>query len=161
MSKGVRRSGTPESRKRTPPEGKRFKPGQSGNPAGRPRNEVSITYWLKEFGAMTTSQVAEVCQLFAKELRAADSGDLPLSAIVALRAWMSQINEPQPGMFGHLLDRIDGEVGADNKNTVKLLVEYVNDWRGAGIASDAASGATVRDGEPEAVQPHSSGETVA
>ncbi len=94
--------------KRVP--GRPFQKGQSGNPGGRPKGAVSVTHWLREWGAMTTAQAAELCTLYAKELRKANSGDIPLAGVAALRVWMSVINEPSPGLIAHILDRIDGPV---------------------------------------------------
>ena len=90
--------------------GKPFQKGQSGNPGGRPKGAVSVTHWLREWGAMTTAQAAELCTLYAKELRKHDSGDIPLAGVAALRVWMSIIDEPSPGLIAHILDRIDGPV---------------------------------------------------
>ena len=98
------------SQGRKPPEGKRFQKGKSGNPGGKPKNAVSVTHWLREWGSMTTAQAAELCTLYAKELRLHNSGDIPLAGVAALRVWMSIIDEPSPGLIAHILDRIDGPV---------------------------------------------------
>ncbi len=84
--------------------------GKSGNPGGRPKGAVSVTHWLREWGSMTTAQAAELCTLYAKELRLHNSGDIPLAGVAALRVWMSIIDEPSPGLIAHILDRIDGPV---------------------------------------------------
>jgi hypothetical protein len=134
-----------------PGNSKGFKPGQSGNPSGRPKNEVSLTYWLKEWGAMTTGQAADHCQLFAKELRQNNSGDLPIAAMGALRIWMSVLSEPASGLVGHLLERIDGVAGKDEPSKMVLMVEYVNNWRGNDSSANASSGATAHDDEPQKI----------
>jgi hypothetical protein len=110
--------------------GKPFAKGNSGNHEGRPRNAVSITYWLKQFGAMTTDQVAEACKLYAAEFKKNDAGELPLAAVLALRMWMALINEPSPGLFSELLDRIDGKVTqkmeTEQRGTLTVRVKYVD-----------------------------------
>lgn len=106
-----------------------FQPGQSGNPAGRPPNENSITYWLREFSGMTGKQAAKLCKLWAKELEKGGD-DLPMAGLVALKTVMSLINEPTPGLLGHALDRIDGsveqKVKTDGTGTQTIEVVYVN-----------------------------------
>jgi hypothetical protein len=110
--------------------GKPFAKGSSANPGGRPRNAVSITYWLREFGAMTTEQVAEACKLYAAEFKKNDAGELPLAAVLALRMWMALINDPSPGLFSELLDRIDGKVTqkmeTEQSGTLTVRVKYVD-----------------------------------
>jgi len=98
-----------EVKKRAP--GKPFAKGDDPrrNPGGRPRDAVSLTHWLREWGAMTPEQAAELCTTYARELRQA-KGDIPLAAFAALRVWLAVINEPSPGLFAQLLDRIDGPV---------------------------------------------------
>lgn len=108
-----------------PPVEHRFKPGQSGNPSGRPKSKVSITHWLNEFGAMTTAEAAKACELYAKELRKHNGGDVPIVGLIALRALMQLIDEPTPGLFGHILDRIDGEVGAAPDGAKKMTIRVV------------------------------------
>lgn len=76
---------------------------------GRPKDEASITYWMKQFAGMTPVQVADYCEVFAKELRK-HPGELPIAGVIAVRALMQAMDEPQPGMFGHVLDRTEGPV---------------------------------------------------
>lgn len=106
-----------------------FKPGQSGNPSGRPPNEKSITFWLREFSGMTSKEAAKLCVSWAKELNAVNS-DLPMAALVALRSIMSLVSEPTPGLLGHALDRVDGtleqKLKTDGANTQTIEVVYVN-----------------------------------
>lgn len=101
-----------------------WKKGQSGNPGGRPKGAVSVTHWLREWGSMTTAQAAELCTLYAKELRLHNSGDIPLAGVAALRVWMSLIDEPSPGLIAHVLDRIDGPVKQKiEMECAKLLIK--------------------------------------
>lgn len=143
------------TRRSAPPEGKRWKKGESGNPAGRPPDQNRIGYWLKEWGAMTSEQAAKLCKLYSAELRKADTGDLPLASILALRVWMSVMNEPTPGLFSELMDRTEGKVTIPVKNyntgTTTFKIEYVNDWRSVDTSAQPASGTAARDEESEAV----------
>jgi hypothetical protein len=123
-----------------------IKGGTSPNPSGRPKNETSITYWLHEFGGMTSEQVAELAGVYAREFKQLKTGDVPLAAIVALRAYMSLINDITPGMFGHVLDRVDGavtqKIAGDDQSPLTIRVEYVKRFNTTthGTSSDAGSG---------------------
>jgi hypothetical protein len=128
------------TRKRTPPEGKRWKKGESGNPAGRPPDQNRIGYWLKEWGGMTSEQAAKLCKLYSAELRKADTGELPLASILALRVWMSLMNEPTPGLFAEVMDRLEGKVTqtVDQKNSGDMTIKVVyvkRDHSGTGGAA--------------------------
>lgn len=117
------------AKNREPPVESRFKKGQSGNPSGRPKGAVSVTHWLREWGSMTTAQAAELCTLYAKELRKHDSGDIPLAGVAALRVWMSIVDEPSPGLLSHVLDRIDGavETKVNSSGETRITVVYEDD----------------------------------
>lgn len=102
-----------------------WKPGQSGNPGGRPKSAVSLVHWMREFGGMTTEQVADKAGDLGREFRRVKTGDLPLVALAALKAWAAIISEPTPGLFGQFLDRIDGEVGADSEGAKRMTIRVI------------------------------------
>lgn len=111
---------------------RRKKMGAAANPNGRPPNESSVTYWMRQFAGMSPIQVAEYCEVFAKELRKRP-GELPIAGVIAARILMQQMDEPQPGVLGHLLDRTDGpvkqqvEVSGEHQHRIEIV--YVDDWR--------------------------------
>lgn len=107
-------------------DARRTKTGAAANPNGRPKDQASITYWLKQFAGMSPVQVAEHCEVYAKELRK-HPGELPIAGVIAARMLMQQMDEPQPGVLGQVLDRTDGPV--ENHVTV---------------AGDAAAPLTIR-----------------
>lgn len=110
---------------------------------GRPENESSITYWMRQFASMTPVQVADYCEVFAKELRK-HPGDLPIAGVIAVRALMQQMDDPQPGMFGHVIDRIDGALDQSvtvNGNDEKPLTIHIIREGGYAEPSEPASGA--------------------
>ena len=76
---------------------------------GRQPNEKSIAFWLQKFAGMTGVELAELCAIYARELRRAGD-ELPLAALVAIRVLMSLINDPDARLLGQALDRIDGKV---------------------------------------------------
>lgn len=115
------------------PRGKPFQPGtdERRNAGGRPLNEQSITYWLREFGKLSPSQVADLFDTYAKELRKV-KGDMSLFAHIAIRALMAQINEPSPGLLAQILDRTEGkvkdqvEVSGENGAPLKIVIQYAD-----------------------------------
>lgn len=120
------------------------KPFQKGtdprrNPGGRPRDAISLAHWLREWGGMTPEQAGEMCATYARELKAV-KGDVPLAALAALRVWIAVINEPSPGLFSQLLDRIDGpvvnksEISGPNGEPNKLIIEVVRHGNANGAA---------------------------
>ena len=111
-----------------------WKPGQSGNPGGRPKNEQSISYWMSEYGQMTPAQLADLCIQYASELKKV-KGEMSMFAHIAIRALMGQINEPTPGLFALILDRTEGKVkdkleltGAEGGPVVVTTIEVVKDY---------------------------------
>lgn len=117
-------------RKKTIPKSA-WKPGQSGNPGGRPKAQKSITYWLDEFGNQTPASLANDLLDYAKQLRQL-KGELPIFGHVAIRTLMAIINEPDARLLAQVLDRTEGKVPD------KLMV---SDWRqdaqAAGLDPDA------------------------
>lgn len=79
--------------------GRPFQPGQSGNPGGRPKSEVSITAWLKK-----------IC---------ADENEAEALA----RAIINQAKEGNSAAIKAVLDRVDGAVVQE----VRAKVETASD----------------------------------
>ncbi len=118
----------PESRQKT---GKRtankttWKPGQTGNPGGRPKSEVSLTAWMRDILSMTSEQAAKLCEQYARDFRQIKTGDVPMVGVVAIRVVQSVINDPPPGLVGQIWDRIDGkvkdEIDAKGDITIRVI----------------------------------------
>ena len=103
-----------------PPKGKPFVKGAaSPNPAGRPKDAASVTYWLKTFAGMSPVEVAEHCEIYAKELRR-KTGNMTTAAIIAARAIMTLMDETDPKVLAQLLDRTDGKLATTLD---------IHDWR--------------------------------
>ncbi len=108
-----------------PPKGKRFVKGApSPNPHGRPKDEASVTYWLKTFSGMSPIEVAEHCEIYAHELRR-KKGNMTTAAIIAARVIMTLMDETEPKVLGQLLDRTDGKLAT---------AIDIHDWREAAKA---------------------------
>lgn len=110
-----------------------WKPGESGNPGGRPKNEISLTHWVKEIGAMTSEGAANLCEQYARDFRQVKTGDVPLIGVVAIRIYQTIINDAPPGLTGQLWDRIDGtvetKVNTTGETTFKVVYEGEDDDR--------------------------------
>src|SRR3990167_10273800 len=101
----------PENRKKTAkPRGRPWPAGVSGNPGGRPKiTDNSITYWLRLYLGMSPSQVADAAETFAKELRKFKT-PMPTAAVIAVNAVNALMNDPDPRLLAHVLDRTDGKL---------------------------------------------------
>lgn len=98
---------------------------------GRKPNPQSITYWLKEFGNMSPAAVADLCDVYAKELR--KGGDkITLFGLVAVRLLMAQVDEPDVALLGLLLDRTEGPL------TKSIDVTWQSELEKNGINPSAA-----------------------
>lgn len=118
-----------------PPVETRFKPGQSGNPSGRPKvgRPVSTAYaeLLDTPGETLKAQLEEFRRRRGDKFCAAD-----MVAIGMLTSAVNPSNRGQTAAAGEITDRTEGKVpsttvlsGADGG---PLRVEWVNDWRNAG-----------------------------
>lgn len=122
-----------------PPEETRWKPGQSGNPAGHPKGyypisaaEADLLSWpLEEVvkPLLAEGLEAKIPAVYRRRLKAAH-----LVAIGRLRAAADEENRSGVASAEHLADRTEGKVvnptalfGVDGG---PLKVEWVNDWRG-------------------------------
>lgn len=110
-----------------------WKKGQSGNPAGAPKRGESWAEIIKRIGDMTPEEAASKFGKVAQELRAMPGG-VSLKELVVMRVYASMLFEPAPGLFGHLLDRVDGAVtqkieGDGTQTIVRVVYE-----RGGGEA---------------------------
>ena len=77
-----------------PKEDTQFKPGQSGNPTGRPKKEYCLTDILKEQGNNEDVEIEEGVLISRKQA-------------IAQKLWSMAMNG-DPIMLRYLYDRIDG-----------------------------------------------------
>ena len=109
---------------------KPWKPGQSGNPKGRPPKGETWKDLIRQIGAMTGNEVAEWFATFAPQFRKV--GDVQLKTAVIARAYLASINEPNGSVLKMLASYDDGlppqavEVGGSDK-PIRVRVEYVDD----------------------------------
>ena len=84
-------------------------PGQSGNPAGRPKRGQSWAELIREIGEMTPISASDKCISIARELRKL-GGDATLKELVVLRCYVQMLMEPQPSMLVAMMNRADGMI---------------------------------------------------
>jgi len=119
---------TSKSGKRKPKTA--WKKGQSGNPKGAPkRGESWAEVWTK-IGNMTPAEAAAYAKEVAGQLAKIKS-TLTLKEAVALRVFLSLMNEPTAGILNAIMDRTDGRpaqpvIGADG-GPINVIVEYAED----------------------------------
>jgi hypothetical protein len=134
----------PKQRKRPGP-GKPFVKGDPRiNLSGRPKKQESITSWLRAWLEMTPKAAAKLATAYSKQLMAADSGDVPMAGIVALRVIMDITNDPAAGsrLFATIMDRLEGKLPTTIRTWRDDLIEAI---KSGDITWDSAEAALGRD----------------
>lgn len=114
------------------------------NKGGRPKSQQSITAWLHSWLDMTPLQAAKLATAYAKQLKEADSGDVPMAGIVALRVIMDITNDPAAGsrLFATIMDRLEGKLPTTIRTWRDDLIEAI---KSGDITWDSAEAALGRD----------------
>lgn len=107
-----------------------WRKGQSGNPKGGPKRGESWAEVVTRVFNMTGAQVADYAMPLAKQLRTI--GDtVTLKEAVTLRVAVALMNEPTPGLFNAVMDRVEGSprqsvevTGSESKPLVLRAVDY-------------------------------------
>ena len=95
---------------------------------GRPVNAQNITYWLREFGAMTPVELAQRCKVFARELR--KGGDeFPIFAVIAVRQLMELMKDSDARVLDIVLERLEGKVKQPQENSGEVTLRVIYDQR--------------------------------
>ena len=84
-----------------------WRPGQSGNPAGRPSLGESYKEIFSKVGNLTIAELREFYPDYGDRFPTV-SGDIKLKELVSLSVLVALACEPTPGMLATLLDRTDG-----------------------------------------------------
>lgn len=84
-----------------------WKPGQSGNPRGRPALGESYREIFSKVGNLTIDEVKEFYPAYGNRFENVP-GDVKLKELVSLSVLVALACEPTPGMLATLLDRTDG-----------------------------------------------------
>ena len=89
-----------------------WKPGQSGNPTGRPKTGQSWGEIAKEIGDQYPEEVVEIFgsnTVMGRAFATFPKG-VQIKYSVFYRVIIALMNEPTPGLLKELLDRIEGKV---------------------------------------------------
>ena len=89
-----------------------WKPGESGNPAGRPKNGTSGSEIFKEVGEQYPEEVTELFGTHSSlgKKYAKYTKGVQMKYQVAYRVVTELMSEPTPGLLKEILDRIEGKV---------------------------------------------------
>jgi len=119
---------SPKQPKRPPTAGS-FKPGQSGNPGGRPKDGESFASVLRDLLSKDGQEIANLCKTYAKEFRQFPAG-VNMRSMIALRWIVALLNDPTPGLLQQMVDRVDGPVPSVLQGDKEKPLEVsVNDAR--------------------------------
>lgn len=125
-----------------------WKPGQSGNPAGAPKRGESWAEIIKRIGEMEPGEAAAKFGEIAKQLRSLPNG-VTLKELVVMRVYAAMLFEPTSALWGHMMDRADGEVGADAEGAKRMTIRVIYDDHHAGDRDPAASPETPPSPSPD------------
>lgn len=98
----------PKPRLKAPP--KAWKPGQSGNPTGRPKDGESWKAILEEVSNMTAAEIASIVgNAKKKELKTLPQ-DVQMKYLVVSNVLVTLATEPNASLWNSLMDRTEGKV---------------------------------------------------
>ena len=98
----------PKPRVKAPP--KAWKPGQSGNPTGRPKDGESWKAILEEVSNMTAAEIASIVgNAKKKELKTLPQ-DVQMKYLVVSSVLVTLATEPNASLWNSLMDRTEGKV---------------------------------------------------
>ena len=132
MSKSAKRSSA--QKEAAQKRAQTWKPGQSGNPRGRPPLGMSWREIFDKAGKLTKRELMELYPVYGKRLVGLPD-DVPLRDAVALSAMVTLACEPSPGLLATIIERVDGKVIqpiAFESMTDEQKREYVRDLLAAG-----------------------------
>ncbi len=114
MGKVIANSGKTGKRK---PPANGWKPGQSGNPKGRPPEGESWAAVIKKISNMTGEEASAYISEFGKFSKALKG--ITLKEAVVFRCFAALMFEPQASMFNAVADRAEGKVADRQEITGK------------------------------------------
>jgi hypothetical protein len=89
-----------------------WKPGQSGNPAGRPPSGQAFSELLRQIGDMSAHDLVAFMKSggsVGKEIMALPEY-VEVKFVAALRVWAALVEEPSAGLANAVFDRLEGKV---------------------------------------------------
>ena len=120
------------SEKTAKKRGKPWVKGQSGNPAGRPRDGES---WAAVIASVGNMYPDDLLQFIGKDndlgqMLATLPKNVQLKYLVTARVFASLMFEPTSGLWKELMERAEGKVSqpisGDPEAPMKVVIEYVN-----------------------------------
>lgn len=102
-----------------PPQHTRFKPGESGNPAGKPRGlltKAQVKTLVSQYWSAPTSELVDVM-----EDPSAPAGEKWIASIM-----LQGIKRGDANRLSYLLDRVIGKVGVDEETAAEVRATAEN-----------------------------------
>ena len=110
MSKPANTKATPKPKKKATPTS--WKPGQSGNPAGRPKDGQSWKEVISECSNMTVEDILQMVgetNDLGRAIKAMPK-NVQMKYLVTSRVLAALMFEPTSGLWNGLMDRMEGKV---------------------------------------------------